>query len=88
MQKRSLSIQGHRTSITLEAIFWESLKHAAIHRETSISQLVAQIDAERTTGLSSAIRVWLMQQALRGVLTADNIKTHREQDNQKKGENA
>jgi predicted DNA-binding ribbon-helix-helix protein len=66
--KRSLTIQGHRTSIALEPVFWEALKRAAAAHDLSMAALVAQIDEARTTGLSSAIRVWLMEQALAGQL--------------------
>ena len=63
--KRSIAIEGHRTSISLEPIFWEMLRAAAEDREMPISTLVAQIDAERIQsdtppGLASAIRVWLV----------------------------
>jgi predicted DNA-binding ribbon-helix-helix protein len=58
--KRSFTIGGHRTSISLEAPFWEALKAAAAEEDVPISQLVARIDAERQgCGLSSAVRVWL-----------------------------
>ena len=59
--KRSFTIDGHRTSISLEAPFWDALKEAAAQDGVPISRLIAQIDAERSDcGLSSAIRVWLL----------------------------
>jgi len=63
--KRSIAIAGHKTSISLEPIFWDMLRAAADERDLPISKLVAQIDAERITsetppGLASAIRVWLV----------------------------
>jgi predicted DNA-binding ribbon-helix-helix protein len=59
--KRSFSIGGHRTSISLEAPFWEALKAAAARENLSLSSLIARVDAERgDSGLSSAIRVWLL----------------------------
>lgn len=63
--KRSIAIEGHRTSISLEPVFWEMLKAAAEDAEVPISKLVAEIDAERIQsdtppGLASAIRVWLV----------------------------
>jgi len=58
--KRSFSIGGHRTSISLEAPFWEALKDAADEEGMPVSQLIARIDAERAgSGLSSAVRMWL-----------------------------
>ncbi len=45
--KRSFTIKGHRTSISLEAPFWEALRQAAAEERTTLSALVAAIDAER-----------------------------------------
>ncbi len=59
--KRSFAIKGHRTSITLEAPFWEALREAARREGVPLAVLVARIDAGRgASGLSSAIRVWLL----------------------------
>jgi predicted DNA-binding ribbon-helix-helix protein len=59
--KRSFTIGGHRTSISLEAAFWDALKAAAAAEGVPVSRLIARIDAERAgCGLSSAIRVWLL----------------------------
>jgi len=63
--KRSVQIAGHRTSISLEPLFWDMLRRAAERDELPINALVAQIDAERIKsetppGLASAIRVWLV----------------------------
>ncbi len=60
--KRSLSIAGHRTSISLEEAFWNALKTLAEQRAMSIAALVAQIDEGRSeANLSSAIRVFILQ---------------------------
>ncbi|HPG88428.1 MAG TPA: ribbon-helix-helix domain-containing protein [Hyphomicrobium sp.] len=60
--KRSFSIDGHRTSISLEAAFWDALKKAAEEDRVAIASLVAAIDKERgSAGLSSAVRVWLLR---------------------------
>ena len=64
MQKRSVTIAGHRTSISLEPEFWELLTAAAAEEGLPLAQLVARIDEERTTNLSSAIRVWLVRRLL------------------------
>ena len=62
--KRSISISGHRTSISLEDAFWSRLKALAQSREISVSRLIAEIDAARgQANLSSAIRVYVLQQA-------------------------
>jgi len=59
--KRSFTIGGHRTSISLETAFWDALKAAADEDGVPVSRLIAQIDAARSgCGLSSAIRVWLL----------------------------
>lgn len=60
-EKRSFTLAGHRTSISLEAPFWEALKEAAIREGVPLAALVARIDAARgQAGLSSAVRVWLL----------------------------
>ena len=63
--KRSIEIAGHKTSISLEPLFWDLLKQAAAREELPLNALVARIDAERIAaptppGLASAIRVWLV----------------------------
>lgn len=62
--KRSVEIAGHKTSISLEPVFWDMLKAAAVREGVPVNALVARIDAERLEaqtppGLASAIRVWL-----------------------------
>ena len=66
--KRSVEIAGHKTSISLEPLFWDLLKHAAAREGVPLNALVARIDAERITadpapGLASAIRLWLAADA-------------------------
>ena len=59
--KRSFSIKGHRTSISLEAAFWAALKEAAEEDRVPLANLIATIDQTRGgAGLSSAVRVWLL----------------------------
>ena len=63
--KRSVEIAGHKTSISLEPLFWEILRAAAAREGIPVSGLVARIDAERIAsptppGLASAIRLWLV----------------------------
>ena len=62
--KHSLTIAGHATSLTLEPVFWDALKAAAVADGKPLAALVAEIDEARTTNLSSAIRVWLYERAL------------------------
>ncbi len=59
-----MTIAGHQTSISLEPLFWDTLKAAADARSLPVNALVAQIDVERLEsdtpcGLASAIRLWL-----------------------------
>ncbi|MEO6151999.1 MAG: ribbon-helix-helix domain-containing protein [Croceibacterium sp.] len=62
--KRSVEIAGHKTSVSLEPLFWELLKLAAQQERIPINALVARIDAarigaNRPPGLASALRLWL-----------------------------
>jgi predicted DNA-binding ribbon-helix-helix protein len=58
MQKHSVTISGHRTSISLEEEFWAGLKEIATSRKKSLADVIRQIDKERgTANLSSAIRL-------------------------------
>jgi len=66
--KRSIQIAGHKTSISLEPVFWDMLVSAAEEEGVPINAVVAQIDearikAETPPGLASAIRVWLVSRA-------------------------
>jgi predicted DNA-binding ribbon-helix-helix protein len=59
--KRSMVIAGHKTSVSLEDAFWESLKEIAVQRQKKLSELVAAIDSERQhDNLSSAIRLFVL----------------------------
>ena len=72
IHKRSLAIAGHHTSISLEAPFWDGLKHLARGRGISLAALVAEIDAGRRHGnLSSAIRLHVFDAAKAGRLSED-----------------
>lgn len=63
--KRSVTIAGHETSISLEPLFWQALERAAVAEELPINALIAQIDVGRldapggAPNLTSAIRQWL-----------------------------
>jgi len=60
--KRSFTIAGHRTSISLETPFWEALKSIATEEKVSVAALIGRIDAARgRAGLSSAVRVWILK---------------------------
>lgn len=60
--KRSLTIAGHRTSLSLETEFWLALRKIATQERKSLATLVGEIDSARgERNLSSAIRVWILQ---------------------------
>ncbi|MDZ4380014.1 MAG: ribbon-helix-helix domain-containing protein [Parvibaculum sp.] len=61
--KRSVTIAGHRTSISLEPPFWDTLKELACTEKTSVNELVRRIDTARDGkgSLSSAIRVYVLE---------------------------
>ncbi len=66
--KRSITIAGHQTSISLEPVFWEALHQAARVQNLPINALVARIDAARIAesnpaNLASALRTWLFERA-------------------------
>lgn len=67
--KRSVEIAGHKTSISLEPLFWKMLLLAAEHERLPLNALVARIDAERIEadnppGLATAVRLWLAARQL------------------------
>lgn len=63
LQKRSLSLEGHRTSLALEPEFWAVLERAAAARQLSLAALVTEIDVSRgERALASACRVFALAQ--------------------------
>ena len=60
MKKRSITIQGHRTSVSLEEPFWTILKAIATRRGLSLASLVQMIDKRRHGSLSSALRLFVL----------------------------
>ncbi len=73
MIKRSMTINGHRTSISLEQPFWQELQQIAQSRQMALAALVADIDLRRSQrlamgetsgGLSSEIRLYVLNTAL------------------------
>ncbi len=70
IKKRSVRLAGHPTSISIEDAFWSHLRQIATSRNRSINALITEIDANRTGNLSSAIRVFVLNQ-----ITAENSST-------------
>ena len=75
MQKRSLTIQGHRTSISLEEPFWVALNDIAKARQQSVASLVQMIDEERVGSLSSAIRMFILAELRHQLAASTTNKT-------------
>jgi predicted DNA-binding ribbon-helix-helix protein len=63
-KKHSLTLRGHRTSVSLEDEFWRAFCDLAAAQNRPINALAAEIDAERGTelGLASAIRLYVLRQ--------------------------
>lgn len=62
MQKKSVQLMGHKTSISLEPEFWQALSVLAKKENTSVRQIIIKIDTARTTNLASAIRVYILKE--------------------------
>jgi len=61
IRKRSVKIAGHRTSVSIEAGFWDALKDIAAAKDKSVNALVEEIDRDRQGNLSSAIRLYVLK---------------------------
>ena len=76
--KRSIVIAGHKTSVSLEDAFWNSLKEIASERGMTLAELVATIDGNRQhANLSSAIRLFVLgvyRDQLAGANTKEETK--------------
>ena len=68
---------GHATSISLEDEFWESLKEISVEKTQSIQELIEQIDLTRTTNLSSAVRLFVLNHL------KQKLQEYKEQTNSK-----
>ena len=66
---------GHATSISLEDEFWETLKEISLEESKSIQQLIEHIDLDRTSNLSSAIRIYILNHL------KNKLQKHKEQTN-------
>lgn len=76
--KRSVEIAGHKTSISLEPLFWDMLREAAIAEAIPLNALVARIDAERIgcetpPGLAGAVRIWLVSRLVSGLSVQEAV---------------
>ncbi len=76
--KHSLTLRGHRTSVTLEDEFWQAFREVAREEGRALNDLAAEIDAARDpdTGLASAIRVFVLgRYRQRAIHFADRMPT-------------
>ena len=66
--KRSLTLQGHRTSVSLEAPFWEEFQRLAREQQRSVNAMAAELDAMRQppASLASAIRLYVLREVKAG----------------------
>ena len=61
IMKRSIVVAGHKTSVSLEAAFWNSMKEISGQRSVTLSELVGEVETRRQQGnLSSAIRLFVL----------------------------
>lgn len=61
-EKHSLSLRGHRTSVSLEKPFWDAFRMIATQKGMAINELAAELDEARGTqsGLATAIRLYVL----------------------------
>ena len=65
LEKHSVKVFGHSTSVTLEHIFWRYLKKIARRKGTSLQQLIESVDEGRSGNLSSTLRVFILKEVER-----------------------
>ena len=66
LKKRSVTLAGHRTSVTLEPAFWAALEAIAKQRGASLQKMIEDIDIARgSTNLSSALRVYVLDSVIK-----------------------
>jgi predicted DNA-binding ribbon-helix-helix protein len=72
-QKRSLTLRGHATSVSLEPEFWSAFRRIAADRDMAINALAAEIDDARdpATGLATALRLFVLADLERRLATAE-----------------
>ncbi|MBT3533989.1 MAG: ribbon-helix-helix domain-containing protein [Rhodospirillaceae bacterium] len=58
--RRSFRIAGHQTSLSMERAFWDEFRRMARADRRSMTELISEIDAQRTAGLSRAVRVYIL----------------------------
>jgi predicted DNA-binding ribbon-helix-helix protein len=76
-RKRSLTLRGHRTSVSLEDEFWEAFCQIAVAQSCSVNALAADIDANRVidSGLAAALRLYVLRHYQRAAEAASTAAT-------------
>jgi predicted DNA-binding ribbon-helix-helix protein len=64
--RRSFRITGHQTSLSMERAFWNEFRRLAQGDRRTMTALIAEIDAQRTAGLSRAVRVYILKRLRTG----------------------
>ena len=59
--RRSFRIAGHQTSLSMERAFWDEFRRQAQAQGRSMTDLISEIDAQRTVGLSRAVRLYILK---------------------------
>ena len=59
--KKSITLKRHRTSLSLEKEFWEALELIAKNKNSSLQELISQIDIKRRSSLASSTRVYILE---------------------------
>ena len=71
VKKHSVIVSGHKTSVSLEAAFWDEISAIAGTRGQSVSQLICDVDRARDGNLSSALRLFVLEDLRRQLGAAD-----------------
>lgn len=61
LKKRSLTLAGHKTSISLEEPFWVLLKEIGVQEGKTLTSLILEVDSKRKGSLSSALRLHVLE---------------------------
>lgn len=61
VQRRSVVVSGHRTSVSVEDEFWTEIAAIAARRSMSLNALISEIDRDRDGNLSSAVRLYVLR---------------------------
>ena len=59
--RRSFRIAGHQTSLSMERIFWDEFRRIAQEDGRSMTDVISEIDAQRSGGLSRAVRIYILK---------------------------